>query len=133
MSDVVSPQHRLHGHCSTSCRMCCGTGGIIAGVAVLAWFGLPAFLRLLSTTGLDFTLSNPVLVPIVVGALGVIALGLWLGVRSHGRIESFMIGVLGAAATIVGMLMWAPVAVMGLFIVVGAIAASQVYLRAARQ
>jgi hypothetical protein len=100
---------------------------------LLAWLGLPAALAAVATIGLDFSLASPLLVPIVVGALGLIALGLWLGVRSHGRIALFMIGVLGSTATIIGMLMWAPVAVMGFLIVVGAIAASQVYLRAAHR
>ncbi len=119
--------------CSTSCGMCCGTGGIIAGLALLAWLGLPAALAVLSSIGFDFTLASPTLVPIIVGALGLIALGLWLAFRTHNRVEPFMVGALGSAATIIGMLTWAPVAVMGFLVVSGAIVASQLHLRAAHQ
>lgn len=117
--------------CATSCNICCGTGAFIAGIAILAWLGMPAVLALASSLDLAASQLEPLLIALVLGALGLVIFGLWLGVRSHGRPEPFMVGLVGVIATAVGVLVWAPVAVLGFLTVAGSIVVSQRYLRRA--
>ncbi len=117
--------------CSTCCRMCSGRGGVVACVALLAWFALPTATTLFAA-GFGIARADVILVPIILAALGLIGLGLWLGVRTHGRAEPFMVGIVGSAATIFGLLVWPPIVVLGFVTVAGAIGMSQHYLRAGR-
>lgn len=114
---------------STSCHLCCSGGGVIAALALTVWLGLPIALSALSRIWLGFASVDPILVPLIVVALGVVMFGLWLGVKSHGRAESFMIGLVGSTATVIGLLAYTPVAVFGFLIVTGAIGANQLFLR----
>ena len=109
----------------SSCQMCCGAGGGIAAIALLAWLGIPAAVGVLSALGLRITALDPWLVTVIIGALGLVTVGLWLGVRSHGRAEPLMVGLVGSVTTVVGVLTWAPVALLGFATVAGAILSNQ--------
>lgn len=113
---------------SRSCGIRCGSGGTLACVALLCWFGVPAAVAAVSRLGLGFALVNPILIPIIVAALGLVAWGLWLGVRSHGRAEPLMIGLVGSLATIIGLFTWEAMALMGFLIVIGAVAFSTFHM-----
>ena len=107
---------------TTTCGMCCGSGGTIAGLAILAWLGAPTIIAAVSSIGLGFTLTSPVLIPVIVVALILTGWGLWLGFRTHGRAEPFMVGLVGAAATVAGLFTWKAIAVIGFGTVIGTIA-----------
>ena len=106
---------------ASSCHMCCGAGGGIAAMALLLWLGVPAAVSVLSAIRFPVPAVSPWLAPVIVGALGLVTVGLWLGVRSHGRAEPLMVGLVGSVATVVGVLAWAPVALLGFATVAGAI------------
>ncbi len=107
---------------TTICGMCCGSGGTIACLAILAWLGAPTIIAAVSSIGLGFTPSSPVLIPVIIVALILTGWGLWLGFRAHGRAEPFMVGLVGAAATVAGLFTWPAIAVIGFGTVIGAIA-----------
>ena len=111
-----------------SCNVCCGAGGIIYALALVAWLGVPAAIAALSFVGLQLGSLNPVLAPVIVVALGLVSIGLWLGTKSHGHGEPFMVGLVGSAATVVGLLAAPAVATLGFFIVAGSIAWNQLFL-----
>ena len=114
---------------ASSCHMCCGAGGGIAALALLMWFGIPAAVGVLSALGLRIAAIDPWLVPVIIGALGLVTAGLLLGFRSHGRAEPLMVGLVGSGATVVGVLAWAPVSLLGFATVAGAILWNQRLLR----
>ncbi len=116
---------------STSCNLCCGAGGAIVCLALLAWFGIPLASGLLAAVGAGVAKMSPPLLPVIVGAFAVVGFGLWLGLRSHGRPEPFFIGLLGSVATVIGLLTWVPVAVLGFLVTAGSVITSQIYLRRA--
>ncbi len=111
------------------CQMCCGAGGGIAAIALFAWLGIPAAVGVLSALRLRIATIDPWLVTVIIGALGLVTVGLWLGVRSHGRAEPLMVGLVGSVTTVVGVLVWTPVAVLGFATVAGAILSNQRQLR----
>ena len=113
----------------SSCQVCCGAGGGIAAMALLLWFGIPAVVRVLSSLGLRIATIDPWLVPLIVAALGLVMVGLWLSLKLHGRTEPLMLGLAGSVATVVGVLAWSPVALLGFATVAGAILWNQRLLR----
>ncbi len=117
----------------TTCNVCCGAGGSIAALALLLWIGLPPFLTALSFVGVQFASVNPVLTPLIVLALGLVSGGLWLGAKSHGRGEPFMVGLVGATATVIGLLAAPAIATFGFLIVAGSIGWNQLILHRHRQ
>ena len=117
----------------TTCNVCCGTGGSIAGLVFLAWIGLPPALTALSFLGVQLGSLNLVLAPLIVVALGLVSGGLWLGTKSHGRGEPFMVGLVGATATVIGLFTAPAVATFGFLIVAGSIGWNQLFLHRHRQ
>ncbi len=111
------------------CQICCGAGGGIAAIALLTWLGIPAAVGVLSALGLRIAAIDPWLLTVIIGALGLVTVGLWLGVRSHGRAEPLMVGLVGSVTTVLGVLTWAPVALLGFPTVAGAILWNQRLLR----
>jgi len=109
----------------TTCGVCCGAGACIAGCAFLLWLGLPPLMGVVSFLGLRVSPVDLVLLPVVAVALGLVSGGLWLATKSHGRGEPFMVSLVGAAATIVGMMASPAVATLGVLTVAGSIAWNQ--------
>ncbi len=105
--------------CDTSCNICCGAGGSIACLALLAWLVLPG---VVTAFGAQLASLDPILIAVIVIALGLVSGGLWLGAKTHGRGEPFMVSLVGSAATIIGLVASPVVAVLGLLTVGGAIA-----------
>ncbi len=114
--------------CVFSCRICCGKGGSIALLALVAWLGITAA-RSLSFVGSRLAHLDVVLVPAMAVALGVVTTGLWLGAKSHGRADPLMVGIAGSLATVLGTLFWLPAALLGAIGVAGAVVANQWFLR----
>ena len=110
-----------------TCNSVCGTGIILAAIVCCLIVGVGPVLGIVSALGLP--LVSPVLIPVLLAALALTTWGLWLGYRSHGRAEPFMIGLVGAVATALGLFVWQPVWVMGLAILGGAIVWSMVLFR----
>ena len=113
---------------ASSCHMCCGTGGVVALLALAAWLGLPIVAAFLSAIGVQLATVNPLLVPVMIAALGLVQVGLWLGFKSHGNAEPFMIGLVGSASTVIGLLVWTPAAVLGFITIAGTIVFNQYLL-----
>ncbi len=117
----------------TTCSVCCGAGGSIAALALLCWLGIPPILTALSFVGVQFGSVNPVLTPLIVLALGLVSGGLWLGAKSHGRGEPFMVGLVGATATVIGLFAGPAIATFGFLIVAGSVGWNQLLLHRHRQ
>ncbi len=113
-----------------TCNSVCFTGIILAAIACCLIVGAGPVLVTVSALGLGFALASPALIPVVLAALALTTWGLWLGFRSHGRAEPFMVGLVGAAATALGLFVWNPAVVMGLAVLGGAIVWSMVSFRA---
>ncbi len=113
-----------------TCNSVCGMGIILAAIVCCLIVGAGPVLGILSALGLGGALVSPVLILLLLAALALTTSGLWLGYRSHGRAEPFMIGLVGAVATALGLFVWHPVWVMGLAILGGAIVWSMVLFRA---
>ena len=117
----------------TTCTACCGAGGSIAGLAFLLWLGIRPALGALSFLGVQLESINPLLTPLIVLALGLVSGGLWLGAKSHGHGEPFMVGLVGATATVVGLFAAPAIATFGFLIVAGSIGWNQLFLHRHRQ
>ena len=102
----------------TTCNVCCGGGGLVICLAILAWLLLPS---VVSAVGGQLGSLQPILIPLVLLALLLVSSGLWLGTRDHGRGEPFMVSLVGGVATITGLLVSPAVAVVGLATIAGAI------------
>lgn len=102
----------------TTCNVCCGSGGVVICLAVLAWLLLPP---VVSAVGGRLALHEPILILLVLLALLLVSTGLWLGTRDHGRGEPFMVSLVGGVATVTGLLVSPAVAVVGLATIAGAI------------
>ena len=102
----------------TTCIVCCGAGGSVACIAVVAWLALPP---IVSALGGQLALPNPVLIPLIVLALVFVSGGLGLAVKSHGRVEPLLVSLLGAVTVLTGIFMSPPVAALGVLMVAGAI------------
>ncbi len=109
-----------------TCNSVCFTGIILAAIVCCLILGVGPVLVTVSALGLGFALASPVLIPVVLAALALTTWGLWLGFRSHGRAEPFTVGLVGAAATALGLFVWNPAVVMGLAVLGGAIVWSMV-------
>ena len=116
-----------------SCNVCCTTGGTFAGLAILAWFGVPAVFGVLSFLGVQIGALNPVFALVIVAALGLVSTGLYLGAKVHGRGEPFMVSVVGGVATVIGLFAAPAVAVFGLLVVAGSIGWNQLIVHRTRQ
>lgn len=115
------------------CRTCdavCWGGGAFAAILVLCALGAGPALALVSVLGMTFALQSAILVPVLIVALAVTGWGLWLGFRSHGRAEPLMVGLAGSLATVIGLLVSGPIAVMGIVAVLGAAVWSTLVLHA---
>lgn len=75
--------------------------------------GTAPVLGLLSALGLGFLISDVVLVPWLLLALGVTGWGLWQGRRCHRRHSALLLGLGGAALTVGGLYVWLPLAFVG--------------------
>ena len=112
----------------TTSNVCCGMGGLVCGLAFLLWLGLTPAMAGLSLLGLKMASMSPIVLPLAIVALGLISSGLWLGAKSHGHGEPFMVSLVGAAATVLGMTVAPAVATFGLLIVAGSIGWNQLLL-----
>ncbi len=113
-----------------TCNSVCCAGIILAAIVCCLVVGAGPVVGMVSALGLGGASVSPVLIPVLLAALALTTWGLWLGYRSHGRAEPFMIGLVGAVATAFGLFVWQPVWVMGLAILGGAIVWSMVLFRA---
>lgn len=67
----------------------------------LCCLGFPALLSFLAAIGLGFLINDAILIPFLLGFLGVTLWGLYLGRRHHRSWSAFTLGALGAAVTLV--------------------------------
>jgi hypothetical protein len=88
-------------------------GAFGSGFALLCCAGTAPVLGLLSALGLGFLISDVVLVPWLLLALGVTGWGLWQGRRCHRRHSALLLGLGGAALTVGGLYVWLPLAFVG--------------------
>lgn len=84
-----------------------------SGFALLCCAGAAPVLGLLSAIGLGFLIHDAVLIPLLIVALGVTALGLRHGGRCHRRVAPLVVGVGGGAVAVVGLFFWVPLAFVG--------------------
>jgi hypothetical protein len=72
---------------------------------------------LLSGIGLGFLLADAVLVPLLVGGVGITLWGLWLGARTHGRRGPMALAAIGGVPAVAGVFLAASVAYAGIALV----------------
>jgi len=70
---------------------------------------------------------------VVAGRVGLVSGGLWFGAKSHGRGEPFMVGLVGATATVIGLFAAPAIATFGFLILAGSIGWNQLILHRHRQ
>ena len=109
-----------------TCNSVCCMGIILAAIVCCLIVGVGPALGIVSALGLGAALVSPVLIPVLLAGLALTTWGLWLGYRSHGRAEPFMIGLVGAVAAALGLFVWHPAVVMGIAVLGGAIVWSMV-------
>ena len=83
-------------------RFAGGAGAVAASCAALCCAGAQIVLSVLSTTGLGWLRNDTILLPIIVGALGLALWGFWRRRRVHGVWGPLVLGVLGAVALLAG-------------------------------
>lgn len=89
------------------------TGLFGSGFALLCCAGVTPVVGFLSAIGLGFLMTDRVLIPFLVLALGVTGWGLWSGRRCHGRPSPLFLGLGGGALALAGLYLWVPLAWMG--------------------
>ncbi|SRR5581483_2223527 len=97
--------------------------------ALLCCAGVAPVLGLVSAIGLGFLLEDAVLIPLLVVGLALTLWGIRQGRRCHGRNPPWLLGWLGCALTLLGVVTWVPLALAGLVLVVAASAWNLVAVR----
>lgn len=130
---VVSRVNAVAGYTRprTANAACCA-GGAVATVALLCCLSVGPVVAILTAAGLGFLLSDAILIPVLVVGLGVAVWGLRLAQRIHGRSGPIVLAIVGGFLAVVGIFVAAPVAYVGIALVLGAVAWSVVALRRAR-
>ncbi|MFQ5550871.1 MAG: hypothetical protein ACE5FJ_06510 [Gemmatimonadales bacterium] len=101
-----------------ACDVCCGAGGSVICLTVLAWLILPS---VVSAVGGQIGSVQPILIPIALLAVLLVSSGLWLGAKNHGHGEPLMVSLVGGVATVTGLLFSPAIAALGLVTIAGAI------------
>ena len=103
--------------CSSACH--CDAAVVVCRLPVLVVVvAIYALVKVVG--GLDWSLPPAASVPLSVVAALATFWGLWLGARVHGRGEPLMLGAFGLAVAATGFLLAAPLALVGVLIVLGA-------------
>lgn len=77
-------------------------------------------LSLFSELGDLVSVPKAAWVPLSIAAVSGTVWGLWLGFRQHGRAEPLAVGILGLVASLIGFVVWQPIALLGTATVLGA-------------
>lgn len=89
-------------------------GGLVASfVTLLCCAGVAPVIGALSAVGLGFLVTDAVLIPLLIVALGVTLWGLGQGRRCHGRHAPLAVGAVGSVAAVGGVFFWIPLAFAG--------------------
>jgi len=92
-------------------------GSIFASICCL---GFAPVLAALSATGLGFVISDAILIPLLAFFLSLALWGMKSSQKKHGKTTPFYVGVGGAIAALVGILVFMPVHIIGLVTLVSA-------------
>ena len=87
-------------------RFAGGAGFVAATCAALCCAGAPVILSVLAATGLGFLRNDAILLPVIGIALIVALWGFSRSRRIHGSLGPFVIGVVGSAALIAGVVVF---------------------------
>jgi len=116
--------------CSSTCH--CDAVVVICGLPVLVVaVAIYALVKLVG--GLDWSLPPAASIPLSIIAGLATLWGLWLGARVHGRGEPLMLGAFGLVVAVAGFLLSAPLAIVGVLLVLGAALWSSVTYRATQR
>lgn len=106
-------------------------GGVLASaVALLCCAGVAPVVGVLTALGAGFLLTDAVLIPLLVVALGATLWGLKRGRDCHGEPVPWWLGGVGSLVAVAGVYAWVPVAFVGFAAVVAASVWNAIALRA---
>lgn len=107
-------------------------GSLGSAFAAACCAGIPAALGALSAAGLGFLVNDLILFPLLALFLGLGLWGLWDGVSRHGLRAVLVLGGIGAALTVAG-IVFQPLIYVGAAAIIGAAFWNVLALRQARQ
>jgi mercuric ion transport protein len=107
-------------------------GSLGSAFAAACCAGIPAVLGALSAAGLGFLVNDLILFPLLALFLGLGLWGLWDGVSRHGLRRVLVLGGIGAALMVTG-IVFQPLIYIGAATLIGASAWNALALRQAHQ
>ncbi len=116
--------------CDSHCH--CNAVVVVGGLPLVLAVGATIYglVKLIGLVSLNVSLPPVVWIPLSVLAVAGTLWGLWLGFTVHGRAEPLAVGAFGLLVTALGFVLFAPLALVGVLIVLGAAVWSAVAYRA---
>jgi mercuric ion transport protein len=109
------------------------SGSIGSVIASICCLGFAPALAALSAVGLGFLINDAILIPLLALFLGLTVWGLLASRHCHGINHPFYLGSVGAAAALLGILIFMPVHILGLLMLIAAAVWDIVLLRQCRR
>jgi hypothetical protein len=117
--------------CNSDCHC---NAAVVGGLPLLVAAGVAIYgiVKLIARISITVSLPAGVWIPLSALAVAATLWGLWIGFTAHGRAEPLAVGVFGLLVTALGFALFAPLALVGVLIVLGATVWSALAYRARR-